>query len=126
MREVKMDNWRITKVKLPAIAAVSMFATVSFAGMASAQDQGEMLDKCRAYAASHLKQSADKINVKFEGQRTDKTFAVNGDVESDTPITFQCSFGPRGAKVVDFVSASHEGCPVDVSEADRSKYPACG
>lgn len=104
----------------------ALFALLASAGLALAQDEGEMLDKCRAYAASHLKQPAGKINVTFEGQRTDKTFAVNGDVESDTPITFQCSFGPRGAKVVDFSSASHEGCPVDVSEADRGKYPACG
>lgn len=91
----------------------------------SAADEDHMLDKCRHYASKHLRISADIINVKYEGQRTDKTYAVNGDAETEPPLTFQCSFRPDGRKISHFVFHAPEGCPADVSEADRYKYPDC-
>ena len=91
----------------------------------SAADEDLMLDKCRHYASKHLRISPDIINVEFEGQRSDGTYAVNGDAESEPPLTFQCSFRPNGRKISQFVFHAPEGCPVDVSEADRYKYPDC-
>ena len=105
-------------------------ATVSVVAIGGAQstlaaDEGHMLDKCRKYAASHLRVSPSIINVKYEGQRTDGTHAVNGDAESKPPMTFQCSFNSQGTRVVRWVYHSPEGCPSDVTEADRYKYPDC-
>jgi hypothetical protein len=106
------------------IAAASLTVGVS-APPAMAASPDHMLDVCRAYAAQHLHISADIINVKYEGQRTDRTHAVNGDSETNPPVTFQCSFNAAGTKVVHWVRNAPAGCPSDVSQADRYKYPAC-
>lgn len=90
-----------------------------------AADEDFMRDKCRHYASKHLRISPDIINVKYEGQRTDGTYAVNGDAETEPPLTFQCSFRPNGRKIKHFVFHAPDGCPADVSEADRYKYPDC-
>ena len=84
-----------------------------------------MVYKCRSYAASHLGVSADLINVQYEGTRTDGTHPVNGSTESNRPLTSQCSFGPGGKKIVQFVPNAPQGCPADVSEANRYMYPDC-
>lgn len=103
------------------LAVLSSGSTASFA----AADQSTMMSMCNTYAAKKLKVSTSDIaDVKYEGQRTDGTHAVNGTTTSGR--TFQCSFNKKGTKVVKwFAAPAPEGCPADVSEADRYKYPDC-
>ncbi len=84
-----------------------------------------MIDKCREHAAHRLHVDAGIVNVKYEGQRTDGTHAVNGDAETNPVVTFQCNFGPAGRHITELVVNEAQTCPVDVTEADRYKYPAC-
>lgn len=83
-----------------------------------------MLMSCNTYAAKHLHvTTSDIIDLKYEGQRTDGTHAVNGVARSG--MTFQCSFGPHGHKVVGWTHSAPVDCPADVSEANRYLYPGC-
>ena len=105
-----------------AVVPVVLAASSQVVGAA---DGDYMRDHCRAYASKHLHVSADIINVKFEGQRTDGSYAVNGSSETNPPMEFQCNYGQDGRRISHFVFHSPKGCPVDVSEADRYKYPDC-
>jgi hypothetical protein len=84
---------------------------------ALAVDKAKMLERCRAYAASRLRVSPDVISVKYEGQRTDGTHAVNGDAESTPAMAFQCSFDTTGKKIAHFVVNS----PKDDSKSSSAK-----
>jgi hypothetical protein len=96
-----------------------------FASAASAADESQMMSICNTYAARHLHLSTSQIaSVKYEGQRTDGTHAVNG--ETTTGQTFQCSFNKSGKHVVHWTHTAPKGCPADVSQADRYLYPDCG
>lgn len=111
----------MTKLALAALAVAVSFATPAAATDAS---DSEMMAHCNTFAAKHLGVSTSDIaTVKYEGQRTDGTHAVNG--ETTTGITFQCSFGPHGHKVVKWTHAAPSNCPPDVSEANRYLYPGC-
>jgi proteasome lid subunit RPN8/RPN11 len=91
---------------------------------AFAADQSRMMSVCNTYAARHLHVStSDIVDVKYEGQRTDGTHAVNGSAANGQ--TFQCSFNKAGTHVVRWVHSAPKGCPADVSEADRYLYPDC-
>lgn len=109
----------------PALTVLLAFVGLAQAGASMAADAEHMMDACRSYASKHLRIDAGIVNVKYEGQRTDGTHAVNGDAETNPPITFQCSFRADGRRIVSWVHHSPEGCPVDVSEADRYLYPDC-
>lgn len=91
----------------------------------AAADQSSMMATCNTYAAKKLKLTpSDIADVKYEGQRTDGTHAVNGTTTAGQ--TFQCSFNKKGTKVVKwFKGPAPKGCPVDVSEANRYLYPDC-
>ena len=103
------------------IVAVSILSG-SQSGFAA--DESEMMSHCNRYAARHLGVSTSDIaTVTYEGQRTDGTFAINGETTSGQ--TFQCSFNPQGTHVVQWTHRAPKGCPVDVSEADRYLYPDC-
>lgn len=105
-------------------ALILVAVAVAGAQAAFAGDESEMMMKCNTYAAKHLHVSTSEIaTVKYEGQRTDGTHAVNGSTTKG--ITFQCSFGHLGDHVVGWTHSAPKDCPVDVSEADRYLYPAC-
>ncbi|MGJ8586197.1 MAG: hypothetical protein ACSHXD_19065 [Marinosulfonomonas sp.] len=92
---------------------------------AAKADESQMMSSCNTYAARHLGVSTSDIDVvSYEGQRTDGTHAVNGSTTSGQ--TFQCSFNAAGTRVVHWYHSAPTNCPVDVSEADRYLYPACG
>jgi hypothetical protein len=79
---------------------------------------------CNIYAAHHLHVSTSDIaDVRHEGQRTGETHAVNGTATNGQ--TFQYSFNKKGTKIVGWTHSAPKGCPADVSEADRYKYPDC-
>lgn len=95
------------------------------ANSAATADSSQMMASCNTYAARHLGVSTSDIaNVSYEGQRVDGTHAVNGNTTSGQ--NFQCSFNSSGTRVVNWYHSAPQGCPVDVSEADRYLYPACG
>lgn len=91
---------------------------------ALAADEAQMMTACNTYAARHLSVStSDIVDLKYEGQRTDGTHAVNGSASNGQ--TFQCSFNRAGTHVVHWTHSAPRGCPADVSEADRYLYPDC-
>ena len=47
---------------------------------AAAADEAAMLDACKARAARQLRVGAELIIVRYDGQRVDRTHAVNGGV----------------------------------------------
>ena len=99
-------------------------ALVAFSSSSQAADKSAMMAMCNTYAAHHLHVSTSDIaEVKYEGQRTDGTHAVNGSATNGQ--TFQCSFNKKGTKVVGWSHTAPKGCPADVSQADRYKYPDC-
>ena len=111
---------RAAEAKSGSVASSTAGAT------AAASSSDAMLDKCRARAAAAFKASPDVVNVKYEGQRTDGTHAVNGSVEGSAPATFQCSFNRSGSRIVKFTRAvaaggtAHEAAGAsDVSSEDK-------
>ena len=91
---------------------------------AVAADESQMMVTCNTYAARHLGVStSDILELKYEGQRTDGTHAVNGSARNGQ--TFQCSFNRAGTHVVNWSHSAPRGCPADVSQADRYLYPDC-
>jgi hypothetical protein len=107
-----------------AFAAATSLTLVGLVVPALATDPSHMMMKCNTYAARHLHVSTSDIaSVKYEGQRTDGTHAVNGFTTSGQ--TFQCSFNRAGKHVVNWTHSAPKGCPVDISEADRYMYPDC-
>lgn len=100
------------------------FLAVAVAGSALAADEANMMTICNTYAARHLHVSTSEIvELKYEGQRTDGTHAVNGSAANGQ--TFQCSFNKAGTHVVHWSHSAPKGCPADVSEANRYLYPDC-
>lgn len=108
------------------MGASAAVAILSSAGqMAMAADQSQMMMTCNTYAARHLHVTeSDITDLSYEGQRTDGTHAVNGTARNGQ--TFQCSFNAKGTHVVSWFHSAPQGCPSDVSEADRYLYPDCG
>lgn len=106
-----------------SIGAAAMAVTL-FGQAAKAADQSQMMSLCNTYAAHHLHVSTSDIaTVTYEGQRTDGTHAVNGQTTSGQD--FQCSFSASGRHVVSWYHEAPKGCPPDISEADRYRYPGC-
>jgi|GEM_PF-6780941 len=104
--------------------AVSGLILGVFSSNCQAADQSQMMSMCNTYAAKRLHVSTSDIaTVTYEGQRTDGTHAVNGSTTSGE--TFQCSFNKAGTHVVHWSHSKPKGCPADVSQADRYKYPDC-
>lgn len=113
------------KSTILAAAALALMLPISATASHAAADESGMMAACNTYAAKKLHVSTSDIaDVKYEGQRTDGTHAVNGTTTSGR--AFQCSFNKKGTKVVKwFAAPAPKGCPADVSEADRYKYPDC-
>jgi hypothetical protein len=71
---------------------------------AYAANTSSMLSACKSRAANAYKTAPGNIVVKYEGQRTDGTHAVNGTYETAKLVnTFQCSFNRNGNQIVNFV-----------------------
>ncbi len=113
----------MTASRIAACAALALLA-LQAAQPAAAADEAQMMSLCNTYAAHHLGLSTSDIaDLSYQGQRTDGTHAVNG--ETTSAQTFQCSFNAAGTHVVGWYQSAPTHCPVDVSEADRYRYPAC-
>ena len=91
-------NARYTRVLYTAAALT--FAVEA----AHAADVENMLGECRVRAATIFGTEVDAVEVKYEGQRTDKTHAVNGSVHvRGQRETFQCSFQGDGYRWQHFI-----------------------
>ena len=63
-----------------------------------------MMATCRDRAAHVFHTRLPNIDTKYEGQRTDGSYAVNGTVFlRNVEETFQCSFDADGSKITQFV-----------------------
>lgn len=67
----------------------------------AATGPGAMMETCRTRAAKAYNTGADNVEAKYEGERTDGTHAVNGEIHT-TQATFQCSFNRSGSRIVKF------------------------
>jgi hypothetical protein len=104
------------------LVAFALVAAASHPALAA--DQSQMMMTCNTYAARYLHVTpSDILDLKYEGQRTDGTHAVNGTARHGQ--TFQCSFNRAGTRVVHWTHSAPKGCPADVSQADRYLYPDC-
>ena len=75
-----------------------------FAGLAQAADAESMKGICRERAAQVFGVPANTVEVKYEGERIDKTHAVNGSaLVRGENVTFQCSFEPQGQRIAKFI-----------------------
>lgn len=80
-----------------------------------------MMAMCSTHAAEQLGASPSDIAAgTYEGSRTDGAHAVNGNTTAGQ--TFQCSFNAAGTHVAGWSHSAAQGCPADVSEADRYRY----
>lgn len=87
-------------------------------------NDSQMMSACNSFAAQRLGVSTSDIaSVSYEGQRTDGTHAVNGSTNAGQ--SFQCSFNSAGSRIVHWYHSAPQGCPADVSEANRYLYPDC-
>ncbi len=79
-------------------------AVATFASSAEANTPARMMQECRARAHEVLHTRLPNIETKYEGQRTDGTHAVNGTAWiRGRSETFQCSFNPRGRRIINFI-----------------------
>ena len=87
------------------LITIGLAIACATAAPTTAADESTMMSICNTYAARHLHVSpSDIVTLKYEGQRTDGTHAVNGTVfirRHDE--TFQCSFNSSGSQIVQFV-----------------------
>ncbi|UAJ73376.1 hypothetical protein IQE94_03385 [Synechocystis sp. PCC 7339] len=90
--------------KLMAVAVLVVGSTLSMTLPADAANQSKMLYTCKNLASKEYGTQQKNVQVKYEGQRSDGTHAVNGTYETSTMInTFQCSFNRADTVVVNFV-----------------------
>lgn len=92
--------------------------------VSSRPDEAQMMTSCNSYAAKRLGVSTSEIaELSYEGQRVDGTHAVNGTTSFGQ--SFQCSFNSSGTRISHWYHSAPQGCPFDVSQADRYLYPDC-
>jgi hypothetical protein len=73
-------------------------------GAVEGVDIENMLGECRVPAATIFGAQVDEVEVKYEGQRVDKTHAVNGKVfVRGMSGSFQCSFEVQGYRIERFI-----------------------
>lgn len=95
------------------------------AAIASASDPEKMKSDCRDRATKTLGVAADDVQVKYEGQRTDKTHAVNGSaIVGGQSGTFQCSFNSSGSRIVRFVSSVPRGTSKSIADDTDARLSA--
>jgi hypothetical protein len=120
-----------TIVTSGALAAATL---ASFAVVAEANTPARMMQECRIRAHEVLHTRLPDIETKYEGQRTDGTHAVNGTawIRGRTE-TFQCSFNPRGRRIIQFVvnqpggtggGASAESEAEPSTREERVRFPS--
>jgi hypothetical protein len=120
--------------KIATSGTLAAATLMSFATIANANTPGQMMQECRIRAHEVLHTRLPNIETKYEGQRTDGTHAVNGTawIRGRTE-TFQCSFNPRGRRIIQFVvnqpggtggGASAESESEPSTREERVRFPS--
>ena len=106
-------------------------------GEASEASPRTMMASCRERAHQILRTRLPNIEVKYEGQRTDGTHAVNGSAFiHGRHETFQCSFNDRGNRIVQFIvnrnddalvpgTNFHATGPISCAQYEGQPYETC-
>ena len=90
----------------PRSTIILTVALLAYVGTAQGADVESMKTTCRERAAKVFGVPAATVEVKYEGQRIDKTHAVNGSaLVRGESVTFQCSFAPKEERIATFVRA---------------------
>lgn len=110
------------KMQVKTVVLTFGLATWGLAHPVLAADEAAMMAYCNTYAAERLHVSTSDIaSLKYEGQRTDGTHAVNGNTTSGQ--TFQCSFNRAGTDVVNWAqSGATASAPAVGSASDLSSF----
>lgn len=83
------------------VAGIALIATTP---VYAQTNTSAMLSTCKNRGAAAYGTARRQVVVKYEGQRTDGTHAVNGTYRTPKVIyTFQCSFNHRGNRIVKFI-----------------------
>ena len=83
-----------------------------------------LLENCERIATGRLGVHSNRVSLDVQTVRVDGSIPVNGSV-SGTNVTFQCNFDSKGKPGDFWNSKGIEGCPADLSEADRWLFPDC-
>jgi hypothetical protein len=115
-------------MRLGALYRRFILAAVVFGlgtSLGCAADIESMTTRCSARAVSALHVGADAVDVKYEGQRTDKSHAVNGSavVRGENKI-FQCSFERSGRRITQFVVNAGQSGGASTSQGVEEKGAA--
>ncbi|MFZ7093876.1 SH3 domain-containing protein, partial [Primorskyibacter sp. 2E233] len=88
------------------IATMLLAAVVSSAvwiSPASAQPVSKMLDQCSSVAQGYFREPAARTDMRYNGQRSDGTHAINGRIFLETRYEdFACSYRRDGQRMVQF------------------------
>ena len=85
-------------ISLIAAAALSLWISP-----AEAQSRNVMLNECSNVAQTYFRDFTAGTEMKYNGQRTDGTHAINGRIFLETRFEdFACSFARNGRRMVDF------------------------
>ncbi|MEV8468671.1 hypothetical protein AB0T83_18050 [Fluviibacterium sp. DFM31] len=102
----------------PRILAILAFS-VPTATMAVSPEW--MAEDCSAATQSFFQDFEARTDMKYEGQRTDGTHAMNGTIYLETRSDdIQCSYDPEGTTMVDFF-AEGKNWP-DFAKGGKSPY----
>ncbi|MCB1371416.1 MAG: hypothetical protein H6896_09945 [Rhodovulum sp.] len=102
---------------LPAILATLLSTAIP----ALAASPEWMAEDCATAAQSFFQEFEARTEMKYEGQRTDGTHAMNGTIYLENSSSdIQCSYDSEGTTMVDFV-ADGESWP-DFAKGGKSPY----
>ncbi len=120
--------------KITLLAPV--LACLGMTGDAQAQSVDYMTEDCALASRQFFEDFEAKANLKYQGQRTDGTHAVNGTISLENRSEdFQCSYGAGGTEMVDFfaqnesqkefVAGNGNSSGSDSSDAPTPAQQAC-
>jgi len=116
-RRDEVANYRLEMIVTGAAEKAASSAGASIAD--------KMMAHCRKRAASVLGVAGNAVNVKYEGQRTDNTHAVNGSASvRGQSETFQCSFDATGRQIVKFIVNEPQASSGGANPSSRRGTPS--
>jgi hypothetical protein len=95
------QHWSMETMKHTVIGVAGVLAVLG--GQAMAQSPEWMAEDCMVATQSFFQDFEAKTEMKYEGQRTDGTHAMNGTIYLETHSDdVQCSYDAAGTTMVDF------------------------
>lgn len=82
---------------------LSVLAVGSFSQVAQAQSTGFMMNECSSVAQTYFREYTARTDMRYDGQRTDGTHAISGEIFLETRSEhFSCSYDRAGRQMVSF------------------------